>query len=205
MAKRKGKTFSINKLSSLLYFLLVFFGIVIGFIFTQSRIPDISVAENITLRNVVGGKDYKLIQTSSAIYAKLDGIDGSGTIDVEGGKIKVNVDLKNLILPENTNLQAYLVDSGINGGPGKSSISDADEKFGKFYNNLSYKRNQDLAPFVLPLGILASEEGHLTLTFTLPNSSFLSYDAIIVTLESFDPDSEANDPRPGPVILSTDI
>lgn len=205
MAKRKGKTLPFNRLSSLVYFLLVFVGIVIGFVFTQNRIPDISVAENITLRNAVNGKDYKLVQTSLALQAKLDGIEGNAVIDAHGGKIKINVDLKNLILPENTNLQAYLVDSGLNGGPGKASISDLDEKFGRFYNNLSYKKNQDLAPFVQPLGILANEEGRLTLTFSLPNSNFLSYDAVIVTLESLDLKNEDQDPRPGPVILSSDI
>ncbi len=205
MAKHKGKNSGINRSSLLIYLSLIFIGIVIGYIYSKNRTPDISVIENITIKNAVNGKDYKLTQTPLAISSKLDGISGNANIDIQSGKIKIDIDLKNLTLPENTNLQAYLVDAGLNGGPGKSNNSNSDEKFGYFYNNLSYKRNLDLAPFTQPLGTLANEGKYQTLTFSLPNSNFSSYDAVIVTLESFEVESTSTDPRPGPLILSSEI
>ncbi len=205
MAKKKGKRTTINRFSFVVYFALIFIGIILGYIFSQTRVPDISVEENITIKNAILGTDFKLNQTALAQVANLDGISGNTVIDFENGQLKINIDLKNLILPENTTLNAYLVDAGLNGGPGKTNSSDLDEKYGTFFNNLSYKRNIDLAPFVQPLGTLEKDGGVYTLKFNLPNGNFTSYDSLIVTLESFDSNTIENDPRPGPVILSADF
>ncbi len=205
MAKKKGKRTTINRFSFVVYFALIFIGIILGYIFSQTRVPDISVEENITIKNAILGTDFKLNQTALAQVANLDGISGNTVIDFENGQLKINIDLKNLILPENTTLNAYLVDAGLNGGPGKTNSSDLDEKYGTFFNNLSYKRNIDLAPFVQPLGTLEKDGGVYTLKFNLPNGNFTSYDSLIVTLESFDSNTIENDPRSGPVILSADF
>lgn len=205
MAKKKGKKTTINRFSFVIYFILIFIGIFLGYVFSQTRVPDISVEENITIKNAISGKDFKLNQTALARVAGLDGISGNAVIDFENAQLKINIDLKNLILPENTLLNAYLVDAGLNGGPGRTNSSDLDEKYGTFFNNLSYKRNIDLAPFVQPLGIVKKEGVIYTLTFNLPNSSFVGYDSLVVTLESFDPNIIENDPRPGPVILNADF
>lgn len=199
---RKRPQKLITPVKTLIYFILFICGISTGYLLAQTRVPDISVDENITIKDTVSGKELFLIQTPLAVNAKLDGITGVAVVDIDGGEIKINVDLKNLILPEQTKLHAYLVDAGINGGPGKTSSSDSDEKYGIFFNNLSYKGNIDLSPFVQPLGILNNEFGIHTLTFSLPNSNFYGFDSIIITLESFDQNESENDPRPGPIILS---
>ena len=205
MAKKKGKRATINRFSFVVYFALIFIGIILGYIFSQTRVPDISVEENITIKNAINGKDFKLNQTALAQATNLDGISGNTIIDFENGQLKINIDPKNLILPENTTLNAYLVDAGLNGGPGKTNSSYIDEKYGTFFNNLSYKRNIDLAPFVQPLGTLKKEGEFYTLTFTLPNANFVSFDSLIITLESFNLNIAENDPRPGPVILNADF
>ncbi len=201
MAKKKSQKL-ITPTQILIYFVLFCIGIASGYVLTQTRIPDISVEENITIKDTVSGKELILSQTPLAISTKLDGITGTAVVDVVGGEIKLNVDLKNLVLPEHTRLHAYLVDAGINGGPGKTSSSESDERYGLFFGNLSYKRNIDLSPFVQPLGVLKNELGVYTLTFSLPNSDFYGFDSVIVTLESLSQDTTENDPRPGPIILS---
>ncbi|MBP6979645.1 hypothetical protein KBB41_01190 [Candidatus Curtissbacteria bacterium] len=205
MAKKKGKKTTINRFSFVVYFALIFIGIILGYLFSQTRVPDISVEENITIKNAINGKDFKLNQTALAQTVNLDGISGNTEIDFENGQLKINIDLKNLILPEKTILNAYLVDAGLNGGPGRTNSSDLDEKYGTFFNNLSYKRNIDLAPFVQPLGALKKEGEFYTLTFNLPNTNFVSFDSLVVTLESFDSNITENDPRPGPIILNADF
>lgn len=199
--------FRVSTLALSLFILII--GISIGFAFSPGGsnvyTSKTALIDNITIKDLITGKDYKLTQTPEAIKAGLDGISATATVDKQTTKIKIKLSLNNLILPENTYLEGFLVDAGINGGPGRASNSNSDEKYGVFLNNASYKRNQDLAPFVQPLGRLSKDGDFYTLSFSSPGSNFNAYDSLVVTLESFDIASAEFDPRPSAVILSTQI
>ena len=99
------------------------------------------------------------------------------------------------------------MDVGLDGGPGMTNASDADEAYGVAFGNADFKAAVEAAPYALSTGVLtAAEDGSLSLTFHIPAYNFSPYDAVMITMESDGDDAMMGfDPRPGTPVLSGDI
>lgn len=143
--------------------------------------------------------------TPLAANAGLEGISGSAIVYSDSATIEVTIDLAGASLPEGAVLEGWVVDAGLFGGPGATSVTDADEAFGTPFGDAAFDAAVEAAPYALSTGVATVDDmGTLHLSFHVPNYNFSPYDAVVITLESDGNSADGFDPRPGtPVLVGT--
>jgi hypothetical protein len=131
---------------------------------------------------------------------------GTAQVYVEDATIEITVNLSDAMLPEGTVLEGWVVDAGLDGGPGTTNVTDDDEAYGTSFGDANFDMLVESAPYAQSTGVLHDNmDGTLTLTFTMPAYNFSPYDAVVITLESDGDTTAGFDPRPGTPVLSGEI
>jgi len=138
-----------------------------------------------------------------AANAGLQDATGQAFLLEESGQIRIVVDLGRARLPRGAVLEGWVVDAGLLGGPGTSSVSDADEVFGTPFGNAAFDAAVDSAPYALSTGVLERSGHQYTVNFRI-NNNLSPYDAVVVTLEA-DGNGADYDPRPGSIVVAGPI
>lgn len=153
----------------------------------------------------MAGITVELATTPLAANASLEGITGSAVVYVEDAIVEISVELNGAELPEGSVLEGWVVDAGLDGGPGETSVSDDDEAFGPPFGEPAFDALVESAPYALSTGVLASSEdmmGSYTVSIHVPGYNFSPYDAVVITLESDGVTTAGFDPRPGTPVLA---
>jgi len=143
--------------------------------------------------------------TPLAENAELAGITATANVYVESASIEIWVELNGAELPEGTVLEGWVVDAGLNGGPGTTNVTDDDEAAGPPFGEPEFDALVESAPYALSTGVLHPSmdmEGTMVLSFHVPAYNFSPYDAVVITLESDGNTTMGFDPRPGTPVLS---
>lgn len=143
--------------------------------------------------------------TPLAANAELSDINGTAQVWIDNGTIEIMVNLNGATLPDGAVLEGWVVDAGLNGGPGTTNASDIDETFGTPFADPAFDDLVESAPYALSTGVLQPSmdvEGSLVLSFHVPAYNFSPYDAVVITLESDGNTTMGFDPRPGTPVLS---
>lgn len=139
----------------------------------------------------------------SAANAGLQDATGVGFLQDDQGHLRIVVDLHGAHLPPGTVLEGWVVDAGLQGGPGTTSVSDDDELYGIPFQNATFDEYVDNAPYALSTGMLHQTGNWYTVNFRIDNN-LSPYDAVVVTLES-DGNGDDYDPRPGSMVVAGPI
>jgi len=147
--------------------------------------------------------EVTLEPTPLAENAGLSAIGGTAEVYSDSGSITITVNLNGAALPEGTVLEGWVVDAGLNGGPGITNVTDEDEAYGTPFDNADFDALVESAPYALSTGVAHDNmDGTLTLTFHVPAYNFSPYDAVVITLESDGNTAMGFDPRPGTPVLA---
>ena len=150
--------------------------------------------------------EVTLATTPLAENAGLEGISGSAVVWSDSATIEITINLNGAELPEGSVLEGWVVDAGLNGGPGTTHVTDADENFGTPFGNADFDMAVESAPYALSTGVATDNmDGTLSLSFHVPAYNFSPYDAVVITLESDGNTTAGFDPRPGTPILAGEI
>ena len=143
--------------------------------------------------------------TDFAAGLNLGNATGDAYVVSANGYVHITVNTNGGTLPDGVVLEGWLVDAGLEGGPGVTNASNNDELLGVAYLSEEFDSLAEAVPFAESTGVLASADGSVyELTFQLPNTNFSPYDAIVITAEA--DGNQANfDPRPGTPVLVGDI
>lgn len=149
--------------------------------------------------------EVTLAATPLAEGAGLANITGSALVYVDSATIEITVDLGDAQVPDGAVLEGWVVDAGLDGGPGMTDVTDDDEAFGTPFGNADFDAAVESAPYALSTGVLTEDMGVLTVTFHVPGYNFSPYDAVVITLESDGNSFDGFDPRPGTPVLAGEI
>ncbi len=143
--------------------------------------------------------------TDFAAGLNLGNATGEAYVDSAEGYVHITLNTNGGTLPEGVVLEGWLVDAGLDGGPGITNASGGDELLGAAYLNEDFADLAETAPFAQSTGTLHSMDGlNYELVFALPNANFSPYDAVVITAEA-DGNQGNFDPRPGTPVLEGDI
>lgn len=152
------------------------------------------------------GVIVQLTGTNFASAVGLSGVSGAAHVISDDGYIHITLNPNGATLPANTVLEGWLVDGGIQGGPGVTNASNADEGFGVSMGSDTFKGLLEAAPYALSTGVLApTDSGTWELVFHAPNTNFSPYDAVVITAESDGNAATGYDPRPGTPVFAGEI
>ena len=142
--------------------------------------------------------------TPLAEGAELAGVTGWAHVEPGAGTIHINLTPNGAALPEGSVLEGWVVDAGLDGGPGVTNVSDDDEAFGVPFGEPAFDAAVEAAPYALSTGVLVErEDGTWDAQFAIPAYNFSPYDAVVITLESDGNSPDGFDPRPGtPVFIA---
>lgn len=149
-----------------------------------------------------GMKEIELKAKPNAAKANLEGSTGHAEVDLAKGDLEITVILpEGKSLPSGTVLEGWLSTAGDAGGPGQSTASTRDEKFGVAAGMDKIAKLVSEAPYALSTGVLARKGDSQTYVghFHIDNE-LTPYAAVAVTLES-DGNTGNYDPRPGSPFL----
>lgn len=148
-------------------------------------------------------KTVKLKPEDSAGKAGLEAATGEARVDVAKGTVEITVTLpEGKSLPKGAVLEGWLSTAGDLGGPGKSTGSEADQKFGPAFGKEKLAKLSRDIPYALSTGILRRKGETQTYTGSFHIDNTLTpYGAVAVTLET-DGNEGEYDPRPGSPLLA---
>ncbi|NDJ78829.1 MAG: hypothetical protein GYB65_21470 [Chloroflexi bacterium] len=150
--------------------------------------------------------EVTLAPTPLAEGAGLADLTGSSLVYVETGMLEITIELNGAALPEGSVLEGWVVDAGLDGGPGTTNVTDADETFGTPFGEAAFDASVESAPYALSTGVLHDNmDGTLTVSFYVHSYNFSPYDAVVITLESDGNTTSGFDPRPGTPVLAGEI
>lgn len=138
--------------------------------------------------------------------AGLEMATGSARVNVQQGMVEMTVTLApGTSLPAGTVLEGWLSSAGRKGGPGMSSASEADQKFGPAFGMPDVARQSRELPYALSTGLFRRQGNSQTYVnrFRIDNP-LTPYAAVAVTLES-DGNRGRYDPRPGTPLMDAMI
>lgn len=174
---------------------------IIAFIAVLAVIP--AAAQDKMMTQKVLGKDaFPLMATPLAEKAGLEKAVGFAKVDSKNGIVNFAVTLpEGTSLPAGSVLEGWLVSAGTKGGPGPSSSSDADHKFGPSFGMPEFSMTVREIPYALSTGVLLRKGSTNTYVgrFRIQNS-LMPYSAAVVTIET-DGNMGNYDPRPGTPVL----
>lgn len=148
-------------------------------------------------------EQVKMMTDPLAKKAGLQNATGSADVNVEKGSVEITVMLaEGTSLPAGTVMEGWLSTAGRKGGPGMSSASERDQKYGPAFGKQDVaKQSRDL-PYALSTGVLRSNDNGRTYTGRFQIDNVLTpYGAVAVTLES-DGNTGNYDPRPGSPLMA---
>lgn len=169
----------------------------------------VSVAFNIGRNNPVkedlAGVVIPMQASAKAEELHLSAANVTSEVNIANGQVEITLKPgATFQLPENTYLEAFLVDDGSVGDFGFSSANSDDEFYGTGLLDPAMNNALNAAPFVESLGRLKKlPEGEYALTFQVQNS-LVPYDKLLITLES-DRTFVDYDPRPAATLFSGDL
>lgn len=133
----------------------------------------------------------------------LQNATGYADVDVEKGTVTFTVMLaEGSQLPAGTVLEGWLSSAGRKGGPGMSTASESDQKFGPAFGKEELSMIARDVPYALSTGLLRRKGNTRTYTGSFKIDNPLTpYAAVAVTLES-DGNTGNYDPRPGSPFMS---
>ncbi|MBN2303403.1 MAG: hypothetical protein JXQ72_02925 [Anaerolineae bacterium] len=144
-----------------------------------------------------------LAPTPLAANAGLDGASGEATVYIESGEIEITVNLGGVVLTDGSVLEGWVVDAGLDGGPGSTNVTDEDEAYGVSFGEAAFDTLVESAPYALSTGVLHDNmDGTYSVSFHVPAYNFSPYDAVVITLESDGVTTNGFDPRPGTPVLA---
>jgi hypothetical protein len=149
-----------------------------------------------------GERRIKMMTAPTAATAGLQNATGWADVDVARGKVELVVMLpEGAQLPANTALEGWLSTAGRKGGPGPSTASERDQKFGPAFGMADLASQSRDIPYALSTGLLRRVGNSRTYVgrFHIDNP-LTPYAAIAVTLET-DGNMGAYDPRPGSPLM----
>lgn len=155
--------------------------------------------------DMMGGFDVivTLAPTAFAEGAGLSGVTGWAHVVSDAGTVHITLEPNGATLPENAVLEGWVVDAGLNGGPGQTNVTDDDEMYGVPFGEPAFDQAVEAAPYALSTGVLApTDAGTWELSFEIPNYNLSPYDAVVITLESDGNAASGFDPRPGTPVFS---
>ena len=162
--------------------------------------PSRQVMHEVTIGADTAGLEIGLqVAISDASYGALTGNVRAYT----SGRITATISPNGVTLPANTVMEVWLVEAGLNtNGPGRSNVSDADELYGVPFGNADLDSQVDQGFYALSAGVTQLEaSGAYSLDVSFPNYQFMSYDAVLITLETDGNASTGYDPRPGSPLM----
>lgn len=169
---------------------------------TLALVPSVSAQDG---DGMMGGPNVivTLEPTPYAEGAGLAAVTGWAHVNSDAGTVHISLEPNGAALPDGTVLEGWLVDAGLDGGPGTTNVSDNDEQYGTSFGNAEFDAAVEAAPYALSTGTLApTDEGTWELQFEIPYYNFSPYDAVVVTLESDGNDPMGFDPRPGAPVFA---
>ncbi len=154
-----------------------------------------------TMMSKMGGR-IQLLPKPTARAAGLQAATGSAEVDVKSGTVGITVMLaEGSKLPAGTVLEGWLSTAGRKGGPGKSTASEGDQKYGPAFGMKDLAAISRDLPYALSTGVLKRQGDGRTYKgrFKIDNE-LTPYAAVAVTLES-DGNRGSYDPRPGTPLM----
>lgn len=133
----------------------------------------------------------------------LQNATGYAEVNSQRGTVTLSVTLaEGTQLPAGTVLEGWLSSAGRKGGPGMTTASESDQKFGPAFGKEEVAMTSRDIPYALSTGVLKRKGTSRTYvgTFQIDNS-LAPYGAVAVTLES-DGNTGSYDPRPGSPFMS---
>ena len=144
-----------------------------------------------------------LMAKPPAANAGLGEATGFADVNVAGGAVEIVVTLPDgKTLPAGSVLEGWLSSAGRKGGPGPSTASDDDQKFGPAFGMAELSNQARDVPYALSTGLLRRIGNTQTYygRFQIDNA-LTPYAAVAVTVES-DGNVGNYDPRPGSPLLA---
>ena len=144
-----------------------------------------------------------MMTSPPAANAGLQDATGLADVNVAGGTVEIVVTLPDgKTLPAGSVLEGWLSSAGRKGGPGPSTASDDDQKFGPAFGMAELSNEARDVPYALSTGILRRIGNTQTYfcRFQIDNP-LTPYAAVAVTVES-DGNVGAYDPRPGSPLMA---
>lgn len=145
----------------------------------------------------------KMMADPLAERAGLQSATGHAEVDVDKGTVELTVMLADgTQLPEGTVLEGWLSTAGRKGGPGMSTASERDQKYGPAFGKEDLAMQSRDIPYALSTGLLKRKGNSQTYVgkFKIDNP-LTPYGAVAVTLES-DGNVGTYDPRPGSPLMA---
>lgn len=150
-----------------------------------------------------GERRIALMTKPPAASVGLGETTGFADVDVAGGRVEMAVMLpEGKTLPAGSVLEGWLSSAGRKGGPGPSTASDADQKFGPAFGMAELSNEARDVPYALSTGLLR-RIGNTQIYYGrfMIDNPLTPYAAVAVTLES-DGNTGNYDPRPGSPFLA---
>lgn len=149
-----------------------------------------------------GERRVMLMTSPLAPNAGLQNASGFADIDVAGGRVEFAVMLPaGQSLPAGSALEGWVVTAGSKGGPGPSTASDADQKYGPAFGMAELSKSVREVPYALSTGLLRRiGDTQVYYGRFMIDNPLTPYAAAVVTLES-DGNTGIYDPRPGTPVL----
>jgi hypothetical protein len=144
-----------------------------------------------------------MMVSPAAKNAGLQAATGFAEVDVAEGTVDFTVTIaEGSSLPAGVVLEGWLSSAGRKGGPGMSSASERDQKYGPAFGMKAVAATSRDLPYALSTGVLKRQgDGRTYVGRFKINNTLTPYGAVAVTLES-DGNTGAYDPRPGTPLLS---
>ena len=149
-----------------------------------------------------GQRRIALKTAPPAANAGLENATGFADVDVARGNVEIAVTLPpNAKVPQGSVLEGWLSTAGRKGGPGPSTASQADQKFGPAFGMEELAQTSRDIPYALSTGLLRRVGNSRTYvgSFHIDNP-LTPYAAVAVTVES-DGNTGTYDPRPGSPLM----
>ena len=144
-----------------------------------------------------------MMTSPPAANAGLQDATGFADVNVAGGMVEIVVFLpEGKALPAGSVLEGWLSSAGRKGGPGPSTASDADQKFGPAFGMAELSKEARDVPYALSTGLLRrigntqTYYGHFMI-----DNPLTPYAAVAITVES-DGNVGNYDPRPGSPLMA---
>lgn len=159
-------------------------------------------AQGTAMMGNAGGR-VQMMPDPAARNAGLQAAAGFADVDVEHGTVDITVTLaEGSSLPAGAVLEGWLSSAGRKGGPGMSSASERDQRYGPAFGMKAVAAASRDIPYALSTGVLRRQgDGRTYVGHFKIDNTLVPYGAVAVTLES-DGNTGHYDPRPGTPLLS---
>ncbi len=176
---------------------------VTGFVVVLALLTVLVSVAGAQMGGDLGSWRVALDATPFAEGAGLAGVTGWAHVQPGDGYVHIVLEPNGAELPMGAVLEGWLVDAGLNGGPGVTNATADDQAYGTPFGDAAFDVLVSAAPYALSTGGLSvDEDGNWAVTLQVPAYNFSPYDAVVITLESDGNSAEGFDPRPGTPVFA---